>query len=103
MCSNRAGTTPPGRRCKPSMRRHLVWLFALVTAIVVAAAAIASAADTGNNVSTVGLKVKPSKLSTKKFKPVKMIYNNTTLVKGDPGTPQQPTLFGSPSKEVDVS
>ena len=84
------------------MRRHLVWLFALASAAVIATAAIAVAATSNTNQATV--KVKPSKLSKKKFKPVKKVTFDVSTVKtGDPGSPSHPTLFPSPATETDVA
>jgi hypothetical protein len=84
------------------MRRHLVLLFALASAAVIGAAAIATAASSNTNQATVN--VKPSKLSKTKFKPVKKVtFDVSTVKNGDPGSPSHPTLFPSPAKETDVA
>ena len=57
-----------------SMRRNLIWCLALAMTTALCVAGIASAADTGNNVSTVTQKIKPTsgKLSAKTQKPIKL-------------------------------
>src|SRR5205823_12327844 len=88
-----------------SMRRNLIWCLALATTSAICFAGVASAADTGNNVSTVTQKITPTsgKLSATKQKPIKLFVEVTTLVKGDSGTATHPTMFPSPAKETDVS
>jgi hypothetical protein len=88
-----------------SMRRNLIWCLALATTAALCVAGIASAADTGNNVSTVTQKITPTagKLSAKKQKPIKLFVEVTTLTKDDTGTATHPTKFPSPAKETDVS
>ena len=87
------------------MRKHLVWCLALAVGMAVVATGVAFAADTGNNVSTVTQKIKPTSgsLSATTQKPIKLFVEVTTLTKDDTGTATHPTKFPSPATETDVS
>jgi hypothetical protein len=84
------------------MRKRLTWVVAAALAVVVSAAGIASATDsTGTNYSLLKMKVTPSKLSKKKFKPVKKLFVDTsTLNNNNGGTPTNPNISPAPTTKV---
>src|SRR4051794_16702906 len=79
------------------MRKHLIWIAVVVTALSVAAAAYGRANTT---TGTQTIKVSPSKLPKKQFKNVKLETDTTFLNNSDPGTPQNPTLTPAAAKDV---
>jgi hypothetical protein len=84
------------------MRRHLALMLAL--AVAVSAVSVAWATDsTGTNFSQLKMKAKPSKLSKKKFKPVKLFVETSTLTNANPGTPTAPGNTPVPTKDTKLT
>jgi hypothetical protein len=83
-------------------RRHLILMLALATAV--SAVTVGWAADsTGTNFSQVKANVKPSKLSKKKFKGVKIFVETSTLTNANPGTPTNPGNTPVPVKDTKLN
>lgn len=81
------------------MRKHLVWMIAL--AIALTAAGVASATDSsGTDFSTFKMKVTPTKLSKKKYKPAKLFVETSTLNNSNPGSPTSPGSTPVPTTDV---
>src|SRR3954454_2874033 len=78
------------------MRKHLIWVVVGVVSVSVAGVAFAANTTTGNQ--TIG--VRPSKLSKKLFKNVKLHTETTFLYNGDPGDAQHPTLTPAAASDV---
>src|SRR6266536_5140537 len=71
------------------MRKHLIWMLALATAVSVAG--VAQATDsTGSDFSQLKMKVTPSKLSATKYGKAKLFVETSTLSNTNPGTPTNP-------------
>jgi hypothetical protein len=84
------------------MRRHLILMLAL--AVAASAASVAWATDsTGTDFSQVKANIKPSKLSKKKFKGVKLFVETSTLTNANPGTPTAPGNTPVPTKDVKLN
>ena len=79
------------------MRKHLVWILAIAFAAM--SVAIALAATSTDNVSTVSMKVTPKKLDKSKYKAAGLAIETTTVVNGD-SNPKQPTMFPDPTSDV---
>jgi hypothetical protein len=83
------------------MRKHLIWMLALATAVSVAG--VAQATDsTGTDFSLLKTKVTPSKLSKTKYKSAKLFVETSTLNNTNPGTPTNPGNTPVPTSNVQL-